>query len=277
MARRFTAAFLILVSLAILTVYLREDDQGGLHGAQRLGLAILSPFEVAGERIARPFKDGYGYVSDLVNAKQEKDRLQAEVAALKEQAAQGQAAIAENSRLQQIVGFVDRPGPVGYRKIATRILVRPASPFDQKVLVAAGSADGVAKDAPVVDGRGQLVGLVTDVVADHEAQVTLITDQTIRVPSIDVATGATGVLRPSPSGAGLLFDQVAKDEQIRDGDTVITAGWKYGSISSLYPKWIPIGKIASAGQRDIDLFWQIQVDPLVDFDTLSEVVVLVRQ
>jgi rod shape-determining protein MreC len=277
MVRRFTAAFLVLLSLALLTVYLREDDRGGLHGLQRFGLGILSPFEVAGERVARPFKDAYSYVSDLTQAKKERDQLAAEVSALKEQAAQAQAALAENARLEEVMSFVGRPGPTGYEKVATRILVRPVSPFDQKVLVAAGSADGVVKDSPVVDGNGQLVGLVTDVIADHESQVTLITDQTIRVPAIDVATGASGVLRPSPSGAGLLFDRVAKDERIRDGDTVITAGWKYANLSSLYPKWIPIGRITSAGQRDIDLFWQIQVDPLVDFDTLAEVVILVKR
>lgn len=276
-ARRLTAALLILLSLALLTVYLREDGEGGLHGLQRAGLAVLAPFEVAGERVARPFKDAYRYVGDLVRAKAERDRLQAEVSTLKEQAAQAQAALAENARLKQLIGYVDRPGPLGYEKIATRILVRPTSQFDQKVIVAAGSADGVRQNAPVVDAAGQLVGLVTDVIGAHESQVTLITDPAIRVPAIDVATGASGVLRPSPSGAGMLFDRVAKDERIRDGDTVITAGWKYGNLTSLYPKWIPIGKIVSAGQRDIDLFWQIQVAPLVDFDTLSEVVILVKR
>jgi rod shape-determining protein MreC len=275
MARRFTAAVLILVSLALLTVYLREDNQGGLHAAQRLGLSILSPFEVAGERISRPFKDAYGYVNGLVHAKRDKDRLQAEVDSLRQQAAQAQALQAENSRLQSLSSFVDGPRLSDYRRISARILVQPATPFDQQVIVGVGSSDGVVNESPVLDGNGQLVGLVTEV-ASHEAKVTLITDQSIRVSAIDPGTGARGVLRPSPSGAGLLFDNVPKDEHIRVGDVIVTAGWKYGDLSSLYPKWIQVGKVRSAGLRDIDLYWQIQVDPLVNFDALSEVVILVK-
>ena len=76
MARRLAAAGLVLLSLVLLTVYLRESEDGGLHAAQRIGLAILAPFQVAGERIARPFQDAYGYVSDLVDAKAERDEFE---------------------------------------------------------------------------------------------------------------------------------------------------------------------------------------------------------
>ena len=107
MARRVVAAVLILVSLALLTVYLREDDEGGLHAAQRLGLAVLSPFEVAGERIARPFQDAYGYVSDLVTAKENTDVLERRIASLEEQLAsvpdrrRGERAAAPGTRLRR--------------------------------------------------------------------------------------------------------------------------------------------------------------------------------
>ena len=37
------------------------------------------PFEVAGERVARPFQDAYGWASDLFGAKSENERLKEEV------------------------------------------------------------------------------------------------------------------------------------------------------------------------------------------------------
>ena len=46
-------------------------------------------------------------------------------------------------------------------------------------------------------------------------------------------------------------------------------------MSSLFPKGIPIGRVASVGQTDTDLFQQVQVDPYVDFGALDAVIVLV--
>jgi rod shape-determining protein MreC len=58
---------------------------------------------------------------------------------------------------------------------------------------------------------------------------------------------------------------------------VITAGWRSGRLESLYPRGIPIGTVASVGQQDVDLYKRIQVSPLVNFDSLSEVIVLVER
>ena len=45
--RRLVVAVLVLVSLALLTVYFRESSGGGLHSLQSTGASVLRPFEVA--------------------------------------------------------------------------------------------------------------------------------------------------------------------------------------------------------------------------------------
>ena len=277
MARRLVAAVLVLASLGLITVYLREADDGGLHAAQRLGLAVLQPFEVAGERIARPFQDAYGYVSDLVDAKSQQDELERRVQELQQQVIQYQSQAQESARLRELLSFVDGPRfPDDYRGIATRVLVQPAGPYNQVVVVAAGSSDGVVLAAPVVTQDG-LVGLVTKVTPDA-AQVTLLTDQSIAVSAYDPSTGARGVVKPSPSaGAGLILDQVEKDQVVEAGDLIITSGWQSGVLSSLYPQGIAIGKVTSVGQQDIDLYKRVQIAPFVDFGSISQVVVLVKR
>jgi rod shape-determining protein MreC len=244
MVRRLVAAVLVVVSLVLLTVYLRESDDGALHGAQRLGQAALYPFQVAGERIARPFQDAYGWASDLVGAKDERDRLQAQVQALQQQVVELQTASQENERLRELLGYVSGPRlPNDYTPITSRVLAQPANPYDQTILVAAGSADGVTTDSPVVTGDG-LVGRVTSV-STNASQVTLLTDQSIAVSALDLDTRAPGVLRRSPgSGSGLVLDRVEKD---------------------------------LVGLQDIDLYQRIQVAPFVNFDALSEVVILVSR
>lgn len=276
MARRVVVAVLILVSLALLTVYLREDDEGALHGAQRLGLAIVHPLEVAGERVSRPFQDAYRYVSDLATDKADRDTLQARILELETEAALAQAALEENARLRELLQLVEGPAFADYAKIAARILVQPTGPFDQKLIVGAGSDSGVARNAPVVTAGGDLVGLVTNVTGDS-SQVTLITDQSLNVSAVVLGSGARGIVSATQSGSALVLDRVGKDEVVREGSTVATAGWQFGELSSLYPPWIRIGTVTRVGQRDIDLFKQIQVGPAVDFDDLSEVVILVHR
>ena len=68
---RLVALGLVLVSLALLTVYFRESSGGPVHGAQRIVVSVLTPFEAAAERVSRPFRDAYGWTSDLFQAKGE--------------------------------------------------------------------------------------------------------------------------------------------------------------------------------------------------------------
>ena len=140
---------------------------------RRLGLAILAPLEEAGERVARPFQDAYGYVADLVSEKETTDRLEARIEQLQEELRQAQAATAENERLRELLAFVDGPRfPANFEPVSARVIAQPSNPYNQRVLVAAGSSEGVTEGAPVVTDEG-LVGVVTMVTSGY-AQVTLL-------------------------------------------------------------------------------------------------------
>ena len=63
--RRLVVGLLVLASLAMITVYFREAPNGGLHEFQSVASSALRPFEIAANRIARPFKDVYGWTADV--------------------------------------------------------------------------------------------------------------------------------------------------------------------------------------------------------------------
>ncbi len=272
---RLVAAVLVLVSLALITVYFRESEDGTLHGAQRIGLSVAMPFEVAGERVARPFRDAWGWASDLIGAKQENAKLRAEVEELRKRLIQNETSASENARLRELLQFVDGPNfPAGFDGVSTRVVGRPPSAYNQEVLIAAGTSAGIQRNDPVVTQDG-LVGLVTDVTSNG-AKVTLLTDQSSAVSAVVLETGAAGIVRHGPSdSAALILDRVNKDDLVEDGNLVITAGWRSGKLESLYPRGIPVGTVKSVGQQDVDLYKRIQVAPLVEFDSLAEVIVLV--
>jgi rod shape-determining protein MreC len=268
------ALALVLVSLALITVYFRESSGGALHGAQRIAVSAITPFQVAAERVARPFQDAFGWAADLVHAKSDNAKLREEIGALRRQLIENETATQENQQLKKLLGYVRGPEfPEDYDPVATRVIVQPQSVFRQEIVVAAGSSDGVRVDAPVVTDKG-LVGTVTDVTR-NSAKVRLLTDQQSAASALVLETQATGIVLHGPSDNSLALDRVPKDESVNKGDIVVTAGSQVGKYESLYPRGIVIGLVASVSQRDVDLFMQIQVTPLVDFDALHDVIVLV--
>jgi rod shape-determining protein MreC len=271
------AGVLVLLSVVLITIYFREPADGGLHHVQSIGASVLRPFEVAAERISRPFRDAYGYMSDLVGAKSENERLRKQVDALRQQAIQNQTAAQENERLRALLHYRDLPSfPKGYNAVGTSVIIRPEDTFDQQILVAAGSEAGVQKDAPVITAEG-LVGTVTKV-ADNVALVTLLTDESSAVSAVDVNTRAPGVVQTTGGGSdALMLQRVTKDQVVSRGDTVVTAGWRSRDLASIYPRGIPIGVVASVGQTDTDLYKQIQIQPLANFSSLDSVLILVAK
>jgi rod shape-determining protein MreC len=264
---------LVLVSLGLITIYFRESSEGPLHAAQRIGVSVLMPFEVAGERVARPFRDAWAYVSDLFDAKSENDELEAEVEELRKRLIAEQIAARENERLREALSYIDGPTfPQDFEPIVARVIGRPPTPYVQEVQIAAGTDAGVRKDAPVVTDDG-LVGLVTEVTS-NSAKVTLLTDQQSNVSAVVLESNAPGIVRHGTSASTLILDRVGKDQLVEEGNLVVTAGWRSEKLESLYPPGIPIGKVKSVGQQDVDLFKRIQIAPLVDFDSLAEVIVL---
>jgi rod shape-determining protein MreC len=270
---RLVAAVLVLISLGLITIYFRESTEGPLHTAQRLGASVLMPFEVAGERVSRPFRDAWGYLSDLFDAKAENEDLRDQVKELRKSVIENETAIQENSRLKDLLTYVEGPAfPDGYDAVTASVIARPPSPFRQEVVIAAGSDSGVQMNAPVVTEDG-LVGLVTEVWGGG-AKVRLLTDQGSAVSAVVLGSEAAGVVRQGSTQGSLVLDRVGKDDLVKEGDLVVTAGWQTLKFESLYPRGIVIGAVKSVGQQDVDLYKRIQIAPLVDFDSLASVVVL---
>jgi len=263
------AGVLVLLSIGLITVYFRESAGGGLHQVQSAGSTVLRPFEVAADRVSQPFRDAYGYFAGLIHAKSENSELRKQVEQLRQQASLNLSAVGENADLRRKLHFVNSARfPNGFDSVGAAIVAQPPSEFEQQVLIDAGSSSGVEKDDPVISGEG-LVGTVVRV-AHNQSLVALLTDDATAVSAIDVKTRAPGIVK-----AGSSFDHVGKDLQVDPGDMLVTSGWKAEGLSSIYPLGIPIGQVTSVGQNEVDLYKHVQLQPFVNFKTLSSVLVLI--
>jgi rod shape-determining protein MreC len=273
--RRLVVGVLVLASLILISLSFRSGESGPLTGVQSAGATALRPFAVGLERVAQPFRDAYAWADGLFTARDEAERLRAENRLLRQQAIQNQFALQENKYLRTQLDYIDGPRfPADFTPVNAEVTGRPPTAFAQAIVIAAGTESGVRLNDPVITADG-LVGLVTSVTAKL-ARVQLLTDEEAAASALDVRTGATGIVRHARgTSQTLVLDRVRKEDVIRRGDQVVTAGWRAGALSSLYPKGIPIGRVTSWGLTDTDLFQQVQVDPYVDFGSLDSVIVLV--
>ena len=265
--------FLVVAALALLTISFRSPTSGVLHDVQGAGAAALRPFQVAAERVARPFRDVYGYFHGLTTAKSENTKLKREVREWRAEALKNEAAAAQLPGLKKQLNYQEGPTyPQDYRPVTASVTSFPAGPFTQQIEIAAGSHSGIRQNTPVVDGNG-LVGSVTNV-GPSTSVVTLITDADSAVTAKDLTTGVTGLIRRG-TGDSLILDRVPKDQVVQKGDRIVTQGTRDPRYPDIYPYGIPIGRVLSVGYSDNAIFVQVQVAPYAQFGSFDSVTALV--
>lgn len=272
--RRIIVGGLVLLSLVLITVSFRSS---ALDGVQGTAASILRPFEVAADRVTRPFRDAASWTRGLIDAKSENKKLHKQITDLRQQLILDEGAIQENVQMKTALNYHGPASIADFQKVHAAVLVNPLNAIDQSVAIAAGSHDGVRVGNVVVASSGGLVGTVSRV-AGGVARVTLLTDDQSAVTAADLThPSAVGVVKRGGGGSDvLILDGVSKSENVNVGDTIITAGTLgTGSLPSMFPRGIAVGSVKSQGNYDANAFKTIQVSPLVDFSSLQSVIVLV--
>ena len=272
MVRRTVLAVLVIGALALLTISFRSPTSGALHDVQGAGASALKPFQVAAERVARPFRDVYGYFSGLAHAKSENAKLKREVRQLRSTENQHVIAAQRLGELEKVVRFEQGPSfPKDFRSVTTTVISYPSA-FTQEVTIAAGSSSGLHIGTPIMTADG-LIGHVTNV-TPGTAQVMLLTDPDSSVPARDISHGLVGQVHPGQGGT-LILDRVAKALQPQKGDLVVTQGTVDSRYPDFYPYGLPIGEVQSVGTSDIASYLTVQLTPFAHFDSLDVVIALI--
>jgi rod shape-determining protein MreC len=270
---------LVLLSLVLITVSFRSSALNGVQGA---GATALRPFEVAANRVARPFRDTVGWFHGLIRAKDENKKLRTEIASYQQQVIHDEGAVQQNVQLTAALNYHGPPSVANFGKVYAGVVANPQSAIEESVTIDAGSGDGVQVGDVVVeptgspDGTGALIGTV-DLVTHNVSRVLLLTDDDSAVTATDLSNSSViGSVRPGGSnGSTLILDRVPKQPSVQVGDTIITAGSLGGGpLKSRYPHGIPIGTVTSRSNSDADLFQNIQLTPLVDLSSIQSVIVL---
>jgi rod shape-determining protein MreC len=203
---------------------------------------------------------------DMASLRQRNIELEADNAELQAQVIQLQQRVGEREVLAALVDFAHASPENKYE--AAAVIGRDPSPFLHYIIINRGSNDGFLRGMPVVTNQG-LVGRIDAVIADA-ARVQLITDPAsnvnVRLQNAEVEASLIG----SVTG-DVTLDLIPQDTLIELGDLVLTSGLGGG-----YPPDLIVGQVINVRSRDFDLFQQATIQPVVDFNHLSIVLVIVN-
>jgi rod shape-determining protein MreC len=272
--RRAVLVGLIVLSLVLLSTHFSEAESGPLHAIQRGVSTIFAPLGEVAERALKPVRDLVNWFDETFDARGENEDLRAEVAKLRAEVVAAEGAERENEQFRKLLGLAEsNPGLGEYELVTGRVIERSPTVWFADVTIDHGSSSGIERNDAVINGDG-LVGRITDVTSGT-AQVQLITDHDNAVSAQVLPSGPTGIVEPEVGDPeDLLLDFIDNDETIQVNQTLATAGWSNGVISSAYPPGIPIGQVSEAEGAAQQRFQRIHVTPFADLRQLEYVQVL---
>ncbi|MEA2156145.1 MAG: rod shape-determining protein MreC [Solirubrobacteraceae bacterium] len=274
--RRAVLGLLVACSLILLTAYFGESSGGALHGVQRGTSEVLNPVQEGASRALKPIRDLFGWFGDTVAAKGQVKDLRAERDRLRTEAVGIDTLKADNKRLSDLLALDGALGLNDYAPRTGRVIFQSPTVWYATIRVDKGSDDGVRVGQPVINEQA-LIGRVTEVIGGS-AQVTLITDTTMKVPSRAGRRGVFGIVEPSSVGnpTDLVMKFVPPGSRLNVGDRVLTRGTEPEDRStSLYPAGLPIGRVTRIDNEGTDT-QEIHLRPFADMRSLDVVQILTR-
>jgi len=257
-------ALVILVSLFLLTL---ESRGWGSTGPADLIARLTTPLQTALAKIHRASVSVWTTYLDWKRFRSGSHQLRNEIERLRLASLDAREIREENLRLRRLLELRDRL-PVS--TLAGEVIAKEWSGWRRSLVVNRGRGDGIVRMTPVLVPEG-LVGRVAEVRAGA-AVVQLLNDPASSVGAIVQRTRTGGVVEGEPGGS-VRFKFLGRDGGgLQVGDLIVTSG-----LGGLFPKGLPVGRVKAREARSAALFHYAQLQPVVDFARVEEVLLLLGQ
>lgn len=239
-----------------------------IKGANDVRLIRLWAFAVIApvEKAAVGLLDGIGSVWDnyvaLYGAREESQRLEAELARARLRLQELEARAAEADELAALLELKQAHPRAPF--VAAQVIGSSPAATTLTVLLNRGSDAGLEPNMVVLTPDG----VVGKVIAAYPgaAEVLLITDRKSGVGTMVADSNLLGVLKGT-GGYFCRLEYVSNEESVAVGAALVTSGQ-----DQVFPKGLPVGRIVSA--RPGEFFQEITVEPAARLTRLQHVLVL---
>lgn len=241
-------ALFILLSLVILS--LNDNRQ----------LRAIRAYAVGGVGI---LQDATAIIPNVFELKRENHVLRQLNVNLSDEVSQLREARLENLRLRKLLEMRER---THFPLITASVIGKSLYLLRNTITMSAGEEDSIRIDMPIISDLG-LVGRVI-ATSQHYSVGQLLINKDFRASAKIQRSRVDGIIAWD-GGEFLQFKNVAKTQDVREGDVVTTSEY-----SNLFPADLRIGTVVSVTDQPGSLFKQIDIIPGVDFPSLEEVFVV---
>lgn len=254
---------LCIVSILVLTMYIREGEAGPIHSVRSGVEVVMTPLRYAGSTVARPFNAIGNIASNLTASKEslsdlkkENQRLTAKVAELAE----------SQKTAKRLEKMLKLKSTYNLKSTAAKIIGTSGDGYTSTVTIDKGSADGMKLNMPVASSDG-VIGQIIEV-SRSTSKVRLLTDENSGISAMVQDTRAQGMLHGQADGT-LKLDYVTTDSDVKVGDIIITSG-----IGGVYPKGLPLGTVSAVEKSANSVYYTITVRAQATMENNEEVLVI---
>ncbi|APP81907.1 rod shape-determining protein MreC [Xanthomonas hortorum] len=258
-----TSTLRLLVYLVLAIVLIALDSRGSWLSQLRMqaNLLIQPIWAVAGlpGRIGSQVRDNAATHAQLV---EETRSLRNQLLVANARLTRLQTAALDNAQLRELLNVAERRG---LDVQLAPILDIDLDPTRQRLLLDAGSRDGVLMGQAVIDAGG-LMGQVIEVTPLHST-VLLLTDPDHAVP---VSVARNGVrLIVYGRGDRLELRDIPLSAGVQVGDEIVTSG-----LGGRFPAGFPVGKVSELHPDDTHAFLVGELTPAAKLDRGRDVLLL---
>ena len=258
---RARLAFFSFLAIALIII----DSRIKVLETVRVGVGVvLYPIQqglLVPSRVIDTVDDYFTSISTLTRENEQLKRKEFENALALQQARE---LAVENERLRKLLGAREK---IGNAAVLVGVLAESRDRFSRKLVLDAGTNDGIRAGSPVIDDAG-VVGQVTRTF-NETSEVTLLTDKDQSIPVQVLRNGLRGVAFGGSEPGTLDLRFMAPNADVVEGDVITTSG-----LDGVYPSGLMVATVTRVERVVKDQFARIVMTPLAGVESNRHLLVL---
>lgn len=203
----------------------------------------------------------------LTQTQQENKRLKKQLVQLNQENIRLRETSSANERLRKLLQL---KGELSGPSLVADVVGRGPSPFLQTIYINKGRKDGLVRGMPVLLPDG-VVGRL-ERISGHFSQVVLLNDPSFSVDCLVQRSRVRGVLTGIVGEGNCQVKYLARTEDIRAGDIIITSG-----LDQVYPKGVILGRVLRVDSKVKGIFLFVEVAPECKASQIEEVLIFQKK
>lgn len=267
---RLSECVLVLM-IAFSGISLGFSGGGFIVNFDKLGFTVFSSLQKAVHAVENVFTGTVTAVRDMAHLRSEYQQLTEKLKDYEFLQRNNTEIRKENERLKEQLDFATE---IKYRNIPAQIIGRNPDSQYSGITLNKGARNGIKKGMPVIAVQAGNVGVVGRIitVGVGTSMMMPVYDVRCNISSRIQNTRDLGIVSGNGSSDGALSLKYIRKRVMDDfnyGDIVVTSG-----ENGNYMRDIPVGRISKITVLDYDSSLNIELDPIIDFNRLENVLVI---